>query len=319
VTIGVLLALLGSVWSSQPAFSSRADVQLEASAQAIAHMDSLAPAERLSQVAYRLLVANADLCGSDNTLVLGMTTSMPSSHFEWEPVGGGQSHPTVLSVVPGAPAAESGLRVGDQIIEIEGELLPPGREGSHLLSHWLREHKKKLLNLGVERDGVQTHLTVRPLPACSYEVMLSPEGEANALAEGQLIIVTEGMLTLLVTDDELATVVAHEVAHIAAGHTTQGLDSGMQEDQEPEADYLGVYIAARAGYDVSGAADLLRQFAKEQNGEHQYAGRAEITRRLRAIETAINEVRTKRAVGKRLEPSSERQSHHDWLQGDLSD
>jgi predicted Zn-dependent protease len=82
---------------------------------------------------------------------------------------------------------------------------------------------------------------------------------------------------------------------------------------EAEADYLGIYLAARAGYDISGAKDVLRRIVAVRHGgsvDAEYI--ADIAQRFRAIETAIAEINAKRSLGENLDPSSDRLLHHAW-------
>jgi predicted Zn-dependent protease len=132
--------------------------------------------------------------------------------------------------------------------------------------------------------------------ACQFQFALSPAAEANAYASGRdLITVTAGMLRLVDSEDELAAVIAHEIAHHIAGHIAEtgwraqlgaiagatlgrlasealGIDIGLSQlgaqagqyaarisyskAQEREADYLGAYILARAGFDMGRAGGL---------------------------------------------------------------
>lgn len=126
--------------------------------------------------------------------------------------------------------------------------------------------------------------------ACSFRIDLMEAREANAFATGSnQIVVTTGMMRLLATEDELAAVVAHEMAHHIAQHIAEGtlrtqagavagalagaavsnaigMDLGLSrlgaeagaragrlsysKADEREADYLGAWIMARAGFDL---------------------------------------------------------------------
>jgi predicted Zn-dependent protease len=126
----------------------------------------------------------------------------------------------------------------------------------------------------------------------------------NAFAlPGGPIFVTRGLLALVGSEDELAGVLAHEVAHVAARHSVRqvtaatplavlfGLPaaivgsvsrplgnlvalpgalvselalSAYGRDQEYEADRLGAEMVRAAGIDPLGLADLLERLAKEE-------------------------------------------------------
>lgn len=80
----------------------------------------------------------------------------------------------------------------------------------------------------------------------AWEVVVFRGEEANAFAlPGGKIGVYEGMMEVAETDDELAAVIAHEIAHNEAGHPAERLNSAMAAD-------LGLNIASA----VLGAADV---------------------------------------------------------------
>jgi predicted Zn-dependent protease len=113
---------------------------------------------------------------------------------------------------------------------------------------------------------------------------------ASAMAGGKLLISEEFIATYSFTDDELAYVLAHEMAHVLAEHTREFataarffVGNGRHRDyediqneldeslalvlrmspvyiqQELEADYMGFIIGARSGFDPKA---MLRMLAK---------------------------------------------------------
>jgi predicted Zn-dependent protease len=132
--------------------------------------------------------------------------------------------------------------------------------------------------------------------ACTFRVDLIQANEANAFASGSnQIAITTAMMRLLDSEDELAAVIAHEMAHHIAEHIASGtirtqagaiagalvgavasealgVDLGLSrlgaqagaqagrlaysKADEREADYLGAYILARAGFDLERAGGL---------------------------------------------------------------
>lgn len=131
-------------------------------------------------------------------------------------------------------------------------------------------------------------------PGESYRVTIlnTPTVNAFALPNGN-VYVTRGMLALANDSAELAAVMAHEIAHITAGHAS--LRSEHEKDQqlinrvadvlqkersttvqargqaslanfsrlqEFEADRLGIAMIAKAGYDPNGAARFLTSLGR---------------------------------------------------------
>ena len=244
--------------------------------------------QRLAAVAYRILASNTDLCGRDTHAVLGIEASFGSNGRTDEPDA--KDYLIVLSATRGAPAAKGGIEAGDRITEVNGEALPSGPDGLRLLLHWLNDHQDALLRLGVERGGATEYRVVHATPACSYDVVLADDGRMDAVTQEQRVTLTSGMVDWLANDDDLATVVGHEIAHIAAGHTRSEL--GLNDDEiEAEADYIGVYLAARAGYNILGAADLLKRIVASRAMEGGEADPRSIALRLQAIGKAVDDIR----------------------------
>ena len=143
-------------------------------------------------------------------------------------------------------------------------------------------------------DGVERMVTVSPVIACAIPIRYVTSDEVNAFTDGDKIIVLSAIVALAKTDDQLAVVIGHELAHANLGHVRKRqqnallgalggalVDGGFllggiytrgtftrhfgragalaySVEFEREADYVGAYYAARAGYDVNGAAEVWR-------------------------------------------------------------
>lgn len=192
-----------------------------------------------------------------------------------------------------------------------------------------------MLEMEIERDGRNMILNLTGVPACGYPVVFSENDAVNAYADGEKVVVFSGLLRLLTLDEELALVVAHEISHNTLGHITKkqlnsipgliadillasvGVYSGgafskatsnvFSKEFEAEADYSGLYILARAGMDISNAANLWRRMAAEHPGSiyAQYgASHPSSPERFTAIESAALEIKNKLASGQALVPNS---------------
>lgn len=141
-------------------------------------------------------------------------------------------------------------------------------------------------------------------PAWKWETNVISSKEVNAwcMAGGKIAVYTGLIERLQPTDDELAAVMGHEIAHALREHVrervsqaqAQGLligilgaaagvsGSGMDltqvlvdltinkpnsRDHETEADRIGVELAARAGYDPRGAISLWEKMGKLGGGQ----------------------------------------------------
>jgi predicted Zn-dependent protease len=133
----------------------------------------------------------------------------------------------------------------------------------------------------------------RPEQRYKVTILNSPAINAFALPSGQLYI-TRGLVGLANDDAELASVLAHEMAHVLAHHAairesearraaivanatvdavndatgalalakTKLALASFSRAQEFEADGIGVGIAARAGYDAHGAVRFLTSMSR---------------------------------------------------------
>ncbi|MFN2348439.1 MAG: M48 family metalloprotease [Thioalkalivibrio sp.] len=138
--------------------------------------------------------------------------------------------------------------------------------------------------------------------AWEMTVIDNPEvPNAFAMAGGKMAIYTGMMIKLKATDDELAQVIAHEVAHALSAHTAEKMSVALatnlavagyalsgersqvaltgaamaaalavqlpnSRQMEREADVIGIELAAKAGYDPRAAASLWRKMATAGNG-----------------------------------------------------
>ncbi len=132
-----------------------------------------------------------------------------------------------------------------------------------------------------------------------WEFAVIEDESPNAFAlPGGKIGVHTGLFKIVETEDELAAVIGHEVAHLTQGHHRQrsnrdalvqlgvgllgmafNLDQGTAQlagnaamlglvlpygrDQESQADEVGLAYMARAGYNPQAAVDLWRKFEDE--------------------------------------------------------
>ncbi len=170
-------------------------------------------------------------------------------------------------------------------------------------------------------------------PICDYVFALDPSDELNAYANGEAVVVTQGMLRFAQRDEDLALVLGHELAHNtqrhmdkqrqnqAAGALVGGLlgalaginlaDTGARvgagaysQEFESEADYIGAYYAARAGYEVRGSADLWRRMAVRNPQSIHLAGTTHPSTAVRflAMEQTTTEIAAKQRDGRPLLP-----------------
>ncbi|GEA59472.1 M48 family metallopeptidase [Vibrio comitans] len=138
-----------------------------------------------------------------------------------------------------------------------------------------------------------------------WEVVIFDSEQVNAFAlPGGKIGVYTGLLNVAVNQDQLATVIGHEIAHVLADHSNERMsqaqlaNTGMQlsnialanqdyrneimalmgvgvqygvllpygRTQESEADIVGLELMAKAGFDPYQSVDLWKNMAKASGG-----------------------------------------------------
>lgn len=110
----------------------------------------------------------------------------------------------------------------------------------------------------------------------NVSVVQDPQVNAFCLPAGEIVVYT-GILPVAQTDDMLATVLSHEMAHALAHHGSErvareqaggGTLTRLRYDrfQESEADHIGVFLMAFAGYDPNAAVDFWKRMERMASG-----------------------------------------------------
>ena len=248
--------------------------------------------------------------------------------------------PVVYYVHPKFPAEKAGLKVGDRIVSINGNgLSDKSFKEVIAIMQDSQTVKDKLFNIVVDRDGNILELNINPISCCKYNILLVPEDRLNAFSDGKNIIFTNGMVRFCENNDELAFVVAHEIAHNVLGHISKkkgnvaigsvfdvllavglGVNTGgafgkmggaaYSKGFEYEADYAGLYIVARAGLDVSSAPNFWRRMAAEnpKSTEKNFgASHPSNPERFIAMDNTVKEIKEKQKTGKALIPEPKKE------------
>jgi hypothetical protein len=249
------------------------------------------------------------------------------------------SLPKIARVFDNSPCEKAGIEQGDEILSINDRFVPTtSPEVRTFLSSFKSD---KVLEMEVFRAGSRMHFTVEQESSCDYPIELVKSSEVNAFADGQAIIVTQGILKYMDNDTELATVISHELAHTVREHVSMGkknatagyiggllLDiaagavgvptrgafskagqrigaKAYSMEMEREADYVGVYILAAAGYDIKEAPNVFRRLGAHdpQSIEGKYAvSHPSTPERYVNMEKTVEEIEHKQAQGMPLVP-----------------
>lgn len=175
---------------------------------------------------------------------------------------------------------------------------------------------------------------------CTFGLVIKEQKGVNAYADGKNVVVTAAMMEFARNDTHLALVVAHEMAHNIMEHpqglgtnvllgtllgtaadiaaATQGADTqglfgsiGVQATTlayspgfEREADYIALYILARANFPIEEAPMFWRNFSQfDPQGIYARGTHPSNPERFIAMNKAIVEIRAKQRQRLPLFPS----------------
>ncbi len=135
-------------------------------------------------------------------------------------------------------------------------------------------------------NPAQPIVAENPANCADFAVVITSSSGTFASTNGHRIQVARGFVEFAQNDSELAFVLAHEMSHILKGHRPVA-DLRLSYAQEIEADHLGFQLLARAGYDPTGAIELLRRLqgsssASADQAHPSFSARAEILEKERA-------------------------------------
>ncbi len=288
--------------------------------QSVAYVDNAAVdkiAHRLGLERYvrtvfvRLTTANADLCGDHLMAEFGMRfATIDSMAEEMRPTalasGLLSKVPVVFFAGPGLPAAEAGIEIGDHLVGIERKRLPPGEPAMGQFSDAVHRavRSRGAVRFTLERRGTEYEAELAPVPACAANIYLDTMPVPNAFTDGDDVLILAGILDVARTQSELAIVIGHELGHVIE---EKRLGAKHREADpmraEMEADRIGLYLAARAGYDIRGGTIVMERIVADYplaaaGGEHHPSSLL----RIAAMKATEQEIAAKQAAHQPLWP-----------------
>ena len=204
----------------------------------------------------------------------------------------------IAGVITKSPADVAGLQAGDVLTRLNHQPITSLRQlaaaikrlapGDEVEVAYQRQEETRTASLRV--DAVPRNIVFH----------MTTDEEVNAFAApGGLITVTYGMMRFIHSDDELAVVLGHELAHVTRGHVaknvgtsmaaglfggalggaidifvpglgtlvgsrvSQAIQSQFSKDLEREADFVGLTYVSRAGFDVQAGWHIWERFSIE--------------------------------------------------------
>ena len=246
-------------------------------------------------------------------------------------------------IAPGSPAEKAGLRVKDVIKSVDGWAVVNEKTSPVKLDEKVQELLKTKSNISVtiERGADTLTIPIQPIQACNFSVTLMPEDIKNAAADGKRIIFYKGMMDFAKNDDDIALILSHELAHNTMKHidsqrknqilggilgvildvaaaaggvntngdfTRAGMNAGAlaySVEFEQEADYVGLYIMANAGFDINNAPNFWRRMATiNSNAITIKTTHPTTPERFVGLEEAVKEINSKKEKNLPLIPET---------------
>lgn len=289
MTIGMALAALMGASGFQATVPASATPQ---SAHPIREGASFLREEdyRVARIGYRIGRAGAPYC-PDSYPLTGLLLHHLGEYAEADRAEATALHhldrgPGVLAVIEGSPAAVAGLVAGDVVLAVNDRPLAsspaaatPAPDAARRAIEATERALEQQLRLGparlrILRDGVERTISLDSLSGCPARVRLARSKQVNAFANRGYAILTTAMLGFIRSDDEIAIILGHEIAHNvlrhpetleAEGVPTKGFGRRLGANRarvratEEEADRLGLRLTWAAGYDLSVAMPYWRR------------------------------------------------------------
>ncbi len=287
---------------------------------------------RLYDVGFPILREAAEWCPFEQELIYGLI-------LDGSPVFHRAKENAVRQVLIGyvhplLPAGTAGLRAGTTVLKVnEQDMNQKSAEEASELIKRATAAKIQPLELNVH-DGVSLHTAeLFAVPACNYSFHLVETDILNATATGRQVIVSTGLMRVIASHDELAWVLAHEIAHNVLQHSQNVkldalLETFLQRTLgevslpvhspprwklEQQADYVALYLMARAGYDLEAVGDFWNRLVEpSQTSSAEEFSRTHPTKpeRLATFQRTKKEILAKIHAGQPLrpEPFSEERS-----------
>lgn len=294
---------------------------------------------RLYRVAAPLLTKNTALCKTNARNLLGFSAknkySYPEQYREMAQKSLGLDEQLqITQVLADSGAALMGLQAGDKLLSVNNKPFPQGpnaeQQAAEILMPFVSNQPS--IKLTVTRDGNNILRSIPLTRACAFAVELGNLDNVNAYADGRRILITRGMLNFVQSDDELAYVLAKEMAHNTLNHakkqkinaaiggvidnlissqpdlTSLNGTAGIKpypQNMDTSADSLALYMVARAGYNV----DKLIPFWQRLAGQYpatvlngHTALHPATASRISAMEKTLSDIKLKQDGKKPLLP-----------------
>lgn len=220
-------------------------------------------------VDWRIRRGIASVCPRTRTgsgALLESLTSYPASERELvESATGVGFLPQVIAVAEDSPADVAGLRVGDVLLAVEGTTFELANAPDDAAKPAIAQVQAILdgqgqdrdAHLTILRDGHEATMSLSRHQICGGNSYVEISDSKDAYSDRVNVAITTGLLAFLLSEDELAFVLSHELAHtIYLDSDRNGLS---RKRKERRADLFAAFAMRCSGYDVGAAPTFLRR------------------------------------------------------------
>ena len=223
---------------------------------------------RLARIADAMLIGNVRLCRRTMP-VTGMILHSLDQYGDGAEPFFANGTLSIAAVVPGSAADHAGLQANDGIASINGisiaSMKPDGDSHLREVAFFALSDigPDDPLELAISRDGDIREVRFEAPRGCRALVEILVGDGFNARSDGRVIQVRFDFAARL-SNEQLAVIVAHELAHGVLEHRRRKVEAGIDNasilrhlgrnqqvnrQAEIEADRLSVHLLANAGYD----------------------------------------------------------------------
>jgi beta-barrel assembly-enhancing protease len=268
--------------------------------------------QRVADISHRLQTTNTALCPGQVRALPGFTVQTagqfaPSDRARVQRQLGAGPRAAVGVVATGSDAARVGLRAGDVLLAINGADTPaetPGRYAQAAATE--QQIDDALLDPPVRLTLGDRQVVLRGDTGCATRAQVIDGGLQATAADGRYVQISQAMIRFAASDDALAAVAAHELAHNILRHAARRTPS---RQAEYEADWLSVWLMARAGYDVDAIVPFWTRLGRRTDyGIFSDGTHPSWRKRVARLEAAVALVKAQRASGAALVPPAHQQS-----------
>ncbi|MGZ2410833.1 PDZ domain-containing protein/peptidase M48-like protein [Sphingomonas sp. F9_3S_D5_B_2] len=236
---------------------------------------------RLRTIGYRIAAASSGTCRKPQMLTglvtHDLTQYQPALRTSVSQAFSLRSGFGVLQVVAGSVAEQAGFKVDDEIVAVDGRSVEDSAAVAKSAPSYQRMERFSALltaalsdgpaDVLLRRGGGLLHVRLKGQPGCGGETLLVRSSDLNAWSDGAHVYVSSAMMRLTGSDEQLAFVVAHELAHNILGHSSEkethgllgafGIGAMKIRREEVQADSTAVPLMSAAGYAPLGAVRFL--------------------------------------------------------------